>query len=165
MLPAKSANVSQRLAFVLMGLLLGLTGCGGGSSPGSGGSGGPPPPPPPPPPMTETGPHPPVRTRYLRTDLQYDPNFFQWFPPHITAYDSVHKRFFVSNTTLNRIDVFDSVQELQVGSIIVPQPWGLDVSPDGTKLYVATGFGDVYLIDPGAMQVLQRFESDRKSVV
>lgn len=90
MLPAKSANVLQRLAFVLMGLLLGLTGCGGGSSPGSGGSGGsgsgsnPPP-------ATETGPHPPIRTRYLRTDLQYDPNALQFFPPHITAYDSVHK--------------------------------------------------------------------------
>jgi hypothetical protein len=158
MLPAKSASILQRFAFVLVTLSLGLTGCGGGSSSGSGGSGGsgsgsnPPP-------ATETGPHPAIRTRYLRTDLQYDPNNLQFFPPHITAYDSVHKRFFVSNTTLNRIDVFDSIQELQIGSIIVPQPWGLDVSPDGSKLYVATAFGDVYLIDPGAMQVLQRFAS------
>ena len=159
MLFVKSVSVLRRFTFVLVALLLGLTGCGGrGSSSGSGGSGGsgsgsnPPP-------ATETGPHPAIRTRYLRTDLQYNPNALQFFPPHITAYDSVHKRFFVSNTTLNRIDVFDSIQESQIGSIVVPQPWGLDVSPDGSQLYVATAFGDVYLIDPGAMQVLQRFES------
>jgi DNA-binding beta-propeller fold protein YncE len=95
----------------------------------------------------------------LRTDLQYNPNALQFFPPHVTAYDSVHKRFFMSNTTQNRIDVFDATQESQIGIINVPLPWGMDVSPDGTKLYVATTFGDVYLIDPAAMQVLQRFPS------
>jgi hypothetical protein len=134
-------------------LLCLLTSCGGGSGANSGGgsgsSGA----------TTETSPHPPIRTRYLRTDIQYNPNALQFFPPHVTAYDSVHKRFFVSNTTLNRIDVFDSVAESQIGSILVPSPFGLDVAPDGSKLYVATTFGDVYLIDPGAMQVLQRFAS------
>ena len=133
-------------------VILALVACGGG---GTGGGVGPPPPPP----ATETSPHPPARTRYLRTDIQYNPNALQFFPPHVTAYDSVHKRFFVSNTTQNRIDVFASGTESQVGSIIVPLPWGVDVSPDGSKLYVATTFGDVYLIDPGAMQVLQRFAS------
>lgn len=134
-------------------ILCAFTGCGGSSSDGPGGSGSNPPP------ATETAPHPPGRTRYLRTDIQYNPNALQFFPPHITAYDSLHKRFFVSNTTQSRIDVFDAATESQIGSIIVPLPWGMDVSPDGSKLYVATTFGDVYLIDPGAMQVLQRFAS------
>ena len=132
-----------------------LTGCGGGSGSssgggGGGGGGGP---------QTETSPHPPILAQYRRTDLQYDPNALQFFPPHVTAYDSVHKRFFISNTTLNRIDVFDGAQESQIGSIIMPEPWGMDVAPDGSKVYVATTFGDVYLIDPGAMLVLQRFPS------
>jgi DNA-binding beta-propeller fold protein YncE len=134
-----------------LGGLVVAVGCGGGSgSPGSN---------PPPPPPTETGPHPPIRARYLRTDIQYNPNALQFFPPHVTAYDSVHKRFFVSNTTQNRIDVFNSSQESQIGTINVPLPWGMDVSPDSTKLYVATTFGDVYLIDPGTMQVLERYPS------
>lgn len=138
------------LTFLFLGVLLVSVACGGGSGTGSGGG---------PSPTTETSPHPPIRTRYLRTDLQYNPNALQFFPPHVTAYDSVHKRFFISNTTLNRIDVFDAAQESEIGTIIVPEPWGIDVAPDGSKLYVATTFGDVYLIDPGTMQVLQRFPS------
>jgi len=123
-----------------------LVSCGGGSGGSGSGGGGP---------QTETSPYPPIRARYLRTDIQYNPNALQFFPPHVTAYDSVHNRFFISNTTLNRIDVFDATQESQIGSVTVPEPWGMDVAPDGSQLYVATTFGDVYRIDPGAMQVLQ----------
>jgi hypothetical protein len=65
----------------------------------------------------------------------------------------------MSNSTLNRVDVFDGPSESQIGSIIVPLPWGLDVAPDGSKLYVATTYGDVYLIDPAAMSVIQRYPS------
>lgn len=131
-----------------------LTGCGGargsGSSGGSGRNGGP---------QAETNPHPPILAQYRRTDLQYNPNAFQFFPPHITAYNGVSKRFLISNTTLNRIDAFDPASESQVGTVTVPEPWGMDVSSDGSKLYVGTTFGDVYLIDPSAMQVLQRYPS------
>jgi hypothetical protein len=143
----------RRVSCALFGLLvltLGLAGCGGGSSgSGSTGGGGP----------TATAMHPPFRNRYLRTDTLYDPNALQFFPPHFTAYDQVHKRFFVSNPARNRVDVFDAANESQLGSIIVPQAFGLDVSTDGTKLYVATAFGDVYLIDPGSMQITQRYPS------
>jgi DNA-binding beta-propeller fold protein YncE len=147
-----STSWSRPLTLVLMGMLSALLGCGGGNG-GSGGSGANPPP------TIETSPHPATRARYLRTDLQYNPNALQFFPPHVTAYDSVHERFFVSNTTQNRIDVFDPATESQIGTILVPLPWGMDVSPDGSKLYVGTTFGDVYLIDPGAIKVLQRFAS------
>lgn len=100
-------------------ILCASPGCGGGgpSSGGQGRSGSSPPT------SVETSPHAPVRTRYLRTDIQYNPNALQFFPPHVTAYDSVHKRFFVSNTTQNRIDVFDAGTESQIGSILVPLPW------------------------------------------
>ena len=97
--------------------------------------------------------HAPIRTRYLRTDSFYDPNSLQYAPPHFTAYDRVHRRFFVSNPFLNRIDVFDAASEVEMGTISVPGAWGIDVSPDGTKLYAGTLIGDLYLADPGAMQV------------
>jgi hypothetical protein len=57
--------------------------------------------------LAGTSPHPPFRTRYLRTDLQYDATALQSFPPHFTVYDRVHRHFFVSNWALNQIDVFD----------------------------------------------------------
>ncbi len=104
-----------------------------------------------------TSPHPPTRDRYLRTDSIYDPNELEYFPPHFTVYDSVHKRFFVSNPTRNCIDVFDSTTESQIGSIIVPYVWGIDITPDGNTMFAATEFGDVYQIDPVGMVVLQRF--------
>lgn len=135
------------LAFLVACGGRGGTGSGSGGGPNGGG------------PTVETSAHPPIRTQYRRTDLQYNPNALQFFPPHITAYDSIHNRFFISNTTQNRIDVFDATQESQIGSIVVPEPWGMDVAPDDTKLYVATTFGDVYLIDPGTLQVVERFPS------
>ncbi|MGC2557458.1 MAG: hypothetical protein WA389_01430, partial [Terriglobales bacterium] len=92
--------------------------------------------------LAGTSPHPPFRSRYLRTDLQYNPTALQFFPPHLTVYDSVHKHFFVSNWALNRIDVFDGASESQIGSIILPFPWGIDITPDGNTMYAATMFGE-----------------------
>jgi len=136
-------------------LALALTGCGGGNSTGGsggggGGGGGS---------ATATGAHPPFKTRYIRTDLQYDPNILQYFPPHFTTYDSAHKRFFMSNTTQNSINVFDPSSESQIGTAVVPLPFGLDIAPDSSKLYVATTFGDVYVVDPETLAVVQRYPS------
>ena len=97
-----------------------------------------------------------MRTRYLRTDQIYDFNSLQYFPPHLTTYDPANKRFFVSNLSLNRIDVFDATSEIQIASITVPSPFGLDVAPDGNTLYAATTFGDLYIIDPNGLAVTQR---------
>jgi hypothetical protein len=104
-------------------------------------------------------PHPPGRSRFLRTDATFNPDSFLTFPPRFTTYDPAHKRFFISNTILSRVEVFDAATEQQIGSIKVPQVWGIDVLPNGTKLYAATVFGDIYVIDPGVMQVIQRIPS------
>jgi hypothetical protein len=109
--------------------------------------------------LAVTGSHSPLRTRYLRTDAQYDPNSLQFFPPHFAKYDSVHNRFFISNYALNRVDVFDATSESEIGSVLIPAPWGIDVAPDGSKMYVATAFGDIYLVDPSALSVVQHFPS------
>jgi len=103
-----------------------------------------------------TAAHAPLRTRYLRTDAQYDPNSLQFAPPHLTVYDRVHKLFFVSNPFLNEIDVFDAALEIEVGQISVPAPWGIDIAPDDTVLYAATLLGNVYVIDPTTFFVIRR---------
>lgn len=106
--------------------------------------------------LPATSGHAAVRTRYLRTDAYYNPNALQYAPPHFTVYDAKDKRFFVSNPYLNRIDVFDAIHETQVAQIVVPGAWGLDISPDNTKIYAGTLVGDVYQIDPVQMQVVTR---------
>lgn len=106
--------------------------------------------------LAGTSPYPPLRSRYLRTDLQYNSADLQAFPPHLTLYDSVHRHFFVSNWALNRINVFDGASESLIGSIILPFPWGIDITPDGSTMYAATMFGDIYLIDPVALTVLHQ---------
>jgi IPT/TIG domain-containing protein len=106
--------------------------------------------------LPETGTHAPIRTRYLRTDAFYDPNSLQFAPPRFTVYDPLHRRFFVSNPFINVIDVFDAIQEVQIGKLSVPGAWGIDISPDDKTLYAGTLLGDVYQIDPGLMAVTQR---------
>ena len=101
----------------------------------------------------------PIRTRYIRTDSYYDPNSLQYAPPHFTVYDAAHKRFFVSNPYLNRIDVFDATQEIAIAQIVVPGAWGIDISPDDTKLFAGTLVGDVFQIDPAQMQIVTRTPS------
>ena len=103
------------------------------------------------------GAHAPIRTRYLRTNSFYDPNSMQYSPPHFTAYDAVHKQFFVSNPYLNEIDVFSATQETQIATIPVPMSWGIDVSPYNGSLYVGTFIGDVYQIDTSTLTVITRF--------
>jgi hypothetical protein len=101
--------------------------------------------------------HAPIRTRFLRIDTG---TLFSPPPPsaplHLGLYDAAHKRFFISNPTLNRIDVFDAPSESLIGKIAVPSPLGLDLTTEATFLYAGTMIGDVYKIDPAAMRVLQR---------
>src|SRR5580658_2574014 len=123
---------TARMAALFVIACCSLSSCGGGSSSPSSPSGAQPA-------LPVTSSHPPFRTRYLRTDAQYGPSL-QYFPPHFAKYDSVHNRFFISNYALNRVDVFDATSESEIGSVLIPAPWGIDVAPDGSKMYVATAF-------------------------
>jgi IPT/TIG domain len=106
------------------------------------------------------GPPPAVtRTRYVRTDVLWDPTFFNFFPQTLVVYDPSTKRFFVSNTSLNRVDVFDATTEQQIASIPVPAPWVGDESLDHKTIYLGTQVGDLYEIDPVGMSVTKRIPS------
>ena len=103
--------------------------------------------------------HPPLRTRYLRTDAQWDYGFLNFFPQQWIIYDPGTKRFFANNTALNRIDVFDATTELQIAEIPVPGAWVSDETPDHSTIYVGTQIGDLYAVDPVAMAVTKRIPS------
>jgi len=103
--------------------------------------------------------HPPTRTRYLRTDAQWNYGFLNFFPQPWILYDPGTKRFFANNTALNRIDVFDAATELQIGQIPIPGPWTSDETPDHSTIYVGTQLGDLYTVNPVTMTVTQRIPS------
>jgi len=100
-----------------------------------------------------------LRTNYLRTDAQWDIGYLNFAPQPWIIYDSATHRFFISNTSLSRIDVIDAQSESTVGKIPVPKPWTGDISPDHKTLYMGTLIGDVYEIDPVALNVRKRFVS------
>ena len=104
----------------------------------------------------ETSAYTPGRTRYVRTDAQWDTGFLYYLPQQWAIYEPVTKRYFMSNTWLNRIDVFDAASELKIGEISVPGPWVGDVSLDHSKIYMGTQIGDVYEIDPVSLRVTKR---------
>ncbi len=71
----------------------------------------------------------------------------------LIVYDSVHQQVLASNTTLNEVDVFSTVTHQQTATIPVPAPFGLDISADGSTIYVGTFTDFIYTIDPQQLVV------------
>jgi WD40 repeat protein len=101
----------------------------------------------------------PTRTKYVQTDLLWDPGFLSFFPQPAIIYDSNSKRFFLSNTSLNQVDVFDAMTETEIATLPVPGAWIGDITTDHKTIYVGTQIGDVYAIDPVGLKVTMRFPS------
>jgi YVTN family beta-propeller protein len=96
----------------------------------------------------------PGRTRYVRTDATTE--YFGWINQHWMVYDPGTSRLFVTDPISNHIYVLDPVSNAVIGTISVPGAYGIDETPDHSKLYVGTLFGDVYVLDPVTMSVTQR---------
>jgi hypothetical protein len=69
--------------------------------------------------------------------------------------DLSHNRIFVSNRFLNRVEVFSTINHVWIASISVPEPIGLDITPDDGKIVVATGTDYIYMIDSAALEVVR----------
>lgn len=107
--------------------------------------------------LAQQSPHPPFRTGFARTDAQWDVGFINFAPQRWVIYHQPTRRFFVTNTFLNRIDVIDATTEQIVAQIPVPGAFVGDDTPDHSAIYMGTQVGDVYKIDPVNMTVIQRY--------
>jgi DNA-binding beta-propeller fold protein YncE len=74
--------------------------------------------------------------RFLRTDVE----------PANVIYDRVHQQFFASVPAKNEIEVISCNDGSLLARIDVPSPNGLDLSPDGSLLFVS-GSGELPVID------------------
>jgi len=100
-----------------------------------------------------------ARDRYVETDIQWDTGFLQYFPQRLIIFEPATKRFFVSNTSLNRVDVIDATTEKKIAEIPVPGAFVGDESLDQSTIYLGTEVGDLYEIDPVGMTVKARIPS------
>jgi hypothetical protein len=66
--------------------------------------------------------------RYVRTEQD----------PASVLYDSFHQQFFVTVPGKNELDAVSALDGSVVSKIFIASPYGLDLSPDGTRLYVTS---------------------------
>jgi hypothetical protein len=94
------------------------------------------------------------RITYIRGDARrFDRTSFY----HSGAFDPAHRLFFVANSGADRVDVISTTSLLLKDSIPVPQPMGVDVTPDG-KVLIATATELLFVADPVTRQVTARVE-------
>jgi hypothetical protein len=67
--------------------------------------------------------------------------------PYAAVYDSLHGQIFASNSAWNRVDVISSSTHALIRSVPVNNPRGIDISPDGSKVWIATGSQVVYSLN------------------
>ena len=65
---------------------------------------------------------------YVRTDQD----------PASVLYDSFHQQFFVTVPGKNELDVVSASDGSTVARVYIASPYGLDLSADGTRLYVTS---------------------------
>ena len=68
--------------------------------------------------------------------------------PYAAVYDAAHQHIFASNPDWGRVDVLDAQTHTVIRELNIRDPRGLDLAPDGSKLWVATGSRLLYSVDP-----------------
>src|SRR3954462_9193143 len=148
---AVSGNMFREYSFLFLVLIIrgALNACGGsgsGSLGGGGGTGNG---------GTNRGPFSAGRMKYVRTDATTE--YFQFDNPHWIIYNPITKYFYVTDPWSNHLFVLDSVTLTKVAAISVPGAFSIDDSADHKTLYLGTLIGDVYTVDPIALDVTHRY--------
>lgn len=77
--------------------------------------------------------------------------------PASGVYDIARKLIYVSNPTNGTVDVISSTTNNVLKSIPIPLPRGLDMSLDGSRVYVGTRTQALYVIDAATQEINQRY--------
>ncbi len=103
----------------------------------------------------------PTRTTLVRNDSTPIENTNGYpFALQTARYDPVTRNFFVSNTLLNRVEVYSAQTEQLVTTIPVPAPTAMDFTVAYDLLYIGTLTDYLFVIDPVKLQVVQRVASE-----
>lgn len=97
----------------------------------------------------------PSRTHYARTDSVTE--YFLISNEHWAVYSPLTNRVFVADPVGNHVMVMDVSTRTRIATLDVPGAFGIDDTPDHTKVYVGTLIGDVYTVDAVGLTVTGRF--------
>jgi len=73
------------------------------------------------------------------------------------VYDPAGKRFFVANQAMNRVEVYSSSDASLQATIDAPGASSVDLSVDGTTLWVGTAIEQIFAINTASLQVATRY--------
>jgi hypothetical protein len=77
--------------------------------------------------------------------------------PESATYDMARKLVYVSNPIRGTVDVVSSTTNNVLKRIPIPSPRGLEISIDGSKIYVGTNTQALYVIDATTQRLSQRY--------
>ncbi|HUN62210.1 MAG TPA: IPT/TIG domain-containing protein [Candidatus Sulfotelmatobacter sp.] len=98
------------------------------------------------------------RTRFVESDFvtAVDTPSGQPHRRHI-VYDATNQRFYVANLAMNRVEVFSAGTPALQTFIAAPGASSVDLSTDGSTLWVGTDLEQILAIDTTALQVKARY--------
>lgn len=73
------------------------------------------------------------------------------------VYDPGHQLIYASDLEWNRVDIVSPVTKTIVRSVPIPAPQGLDLSLDGSRVYVSSQTQSMFAIDTGTHAVVQQW--------
>src|SRR5215469_1523861 len=73
------------------------------------------------------------------------------------VYDSANQRFYVANGAMNRVDVLSAANPALQASISAPGASSVDISVDGSTLWVGTSLEEILAIDTNSLQAKARY--------
>jgi hypothetical protein len=73
------------------------------------------------------------------------------------VFDSVNQRFYVASLAMNRVEVFAAVNRALQATIAAPGASSVDLSADGSALWVGTTLEQILAVDTSSLQVKARF--------
>jgi len=99
------------------------------------------------------------RTSYVRTDAQptFDDPAGEPHHRHL-VYDAAQQLVFIANRAMNRVEVFSSTTLFRVTQISVPGASSVDLSADGSTVWVGTVTEQLAAIDTSSLQIKARYE-------
>ena len=98
------------------------------------------------------------RTSYVENDSVASLDNPQGEPHrrHI-VFDSANQRFYVANRAMNRVEVFAAADPTLQATIAAPGASSVDLSTDGTTLWVGTSLEQILAVDTSSLQVKARY--------
>jgi hypothetical protein len=99
------------------------------------------------------------RTTFARTDSIPAKDDPPGEPHHRhIVYDPVHQLVFAANRAMNRIDIFSTTNAARVGQVSIPGASSVDLSLDGSTVWVGTVTEQVAAIDASSLQLKAHYE-------